>query len=194
MPFLLLVSYVALEIYVFFRVWDAFGFANTFFALALAAIIGIGLVKSQGRYLISKVQLAIARGQAPDTEVAQGLMVFIAGILFIIPGFISDVIALFLVIPGSRHLIAKLAREKFARSMAQKMQNPGSAGPFGGGSGFKVFTFGTGMNGSSWNINSQQRPRHSPEPQDEWARDVTPKVIDVTPISVKTSHDTSEND
>jgi UPF0716 protein FxsA len=143
------------------------GWINTLFALVAAGILGAGLARTQGRYILNRLQEQLARGQAPTHEVLHGLLVFVGGILFLIPGFISDIVALFLVLPGTRHLIAAYLRRRFARSAA--------------GGNFRVFTSATGGFGG-FRTGGFRATTHEQGPTEE-IRDVTPKVIDVTPIS-----------
>ena len=48
---------------------------------------------------------AVDRGQAPSTEVVDGGLILVAGVLMILPGFVGDVIALLLLLPPTRALI-----------------------------------------------------------------------------------------
>jgi UPF0716 protein FxsA len=183
--FLLFLSYLVLETYVFVQVWDRFGFVNTLFVLFVSAIFGIGLIRNQGRYVLQKMQASMARGLTPENQVLHSIFIFAAGVLFIVPGFISDVVGLLLLLPGSRHAVVAI----FKRKLKQKMSSGGAGSPFGGN--FRVFTFG--------NKNHARReepgPFHpNPTVTDEWARDVSPKVIDVTPISRTSSKIGDESD
>jgi UPF0716 protein FxsA len=180
--FLLFISYLILEAYVFVQVWDHFGLVNTLFVLFVSAIFGIGLIRNQGRYVLQKMQASLARGLTPEDQVLHSIFIFAAGVLFIVPGFISDVIGLLLLLPGSRHAFVAF----FKRKLKQKMGSGGVGRQFGGN--FRVFTFG--------NVNNI-RPDEpavfdaNRTTSDEWARDVSPKVIDVTPIANANSRTSS---
>jgi UPF0716 protein FxsA len=159
-------SYIALEVYAVMQIWDHFGFLNMLFAFMLGAILGIGIVRNQGRYVLGKMQDSFVRGQLPTDQVLHSLLIFLGGLLLITPGFVNDVIGLLFVLPGSRHLLAAYLKPRLASKI--KTGN------------FRTFTFGNmGHTGSAQKNN------------DGWQRDVTPKVIDVKPISVE-SHEKPE--
>lgn len=149
MVFLLLLLLVPVaEIYVLIQVGARIGFVNTIFALLVFGVLGAGLAKAQGRYLLRSLRESLNRGELPTFRVLQGVLVFVGGVLFLIPGFLTDLIGAFFVLPGPRHLIAAMIQRKLARQISSGR--------------FKVYASG---------------------PSD---RDVTPKVIDITPISSRT--------
>lgn len=175
MALLLLLVFPILELYVLVKVGSRIGVINTLFALIATGVIGAGLAKAQGRYIFGKLQAALARGEMPADQILHGILIFIAGVLFLIPGFVSDAMALFLVLPGTRHLMVAWMKRK----MTAQMRNGGfrvfTTGTFGGGfGGFRTGPFG--------------KQTQSSRSEEEFGfggedRDVTPKVIDVTPIS-----------
>lgn len=160
--FLLFIMFPILEIYVLVKVGGQYGVMNTLFLLLLIAIVGSGLARSQGRALLSKSQAALARGEVPAGAALHGIFVFLGGLLLVIPGFISDFVGLLCVLPGSRHLLVELARRKLAHQA--KLGR------------IHVFTAGSSMN-------YQERYQDfRPGQENSQERDVSPKVIDVTPI------------
>ncbi len=173
--FLLLISYFFLEIYVLIKIWGHYGFINTVFALIAIGILGAGFARNQGRYILKQLQHTMARGQVPTDEVLHGVMIFIAGILFLIPGFVSDFIGLILVLPGLRHLMVANVRRQMANRVARGM-NQG---------GFRVFTYGMGGMGQPGS-RPGTRQTEPGAPPEGWMRDASPKVIDVTPLSAET--------
>jgi len=163
--FPLLILYLIGELYVLNRVWNSYGFMNVAFALFAMIVLGTGILRNQGRYMLSKVQESATRGETPSDQLIHGMMIFLGGLLFIVPGFISDVMGLILISPGLRHLAVRL----FKRHIGNKMK----AGQF------RVFTSGGFSGGSSSGFKRIQS-----------MRDVTPlsldgkegEVIDVKPI------------
>ena len=167
--FLLLVLYPILEIYAIFEIGSRIGFINTFFALLACFVLGLGFAKAQGRYVLGRMQEALSQQRMPNDDVLHGLVTFAGGILLAIPGFISDAIALLLILPGTRHLVVYYLKTRFAPKIKD-----GS---------FKVFSFG-GMSGMGGFGNMGSRPTSGPTFEDEprFEREVTPLVIDVKPI------------
>lgn len=71
----------------------------TLFLLFLNMIVAASLITKSGRNMVMQVQNELAQGRNPDKTMVKSLLMFIAGILFFIPGFISDILAAALLIP-----------------------------------------------------------------------------------------------
>lgn len=179
---LVVASYFFLEIMSVNRFWDSFGFVNTAFALLMDLILGVGLIRAQGTYLVMKLSQATMKGEPPANALVHSLLMFLGGLLFLSPGFFSDAIALVLVVPGMRHLIVYLLKKRFSEQFVRAAQ-----GGFGSGQ-FRVFTFGSGSGGFGDEFSRRARSDDSAgESRSVHERDVTPRVIDVTPISVESN-------
>lgn len=90
------------EIYLLFKFAALLGFMATLGLLLLAALSGLSLIQQQGTSALIRVQQGLARGELPAHEVIRSGVVTLAGVLFILPGFISDLLALMLLFPASR--------------------------------------------------------------------------------------------
>jgi UPF0716 protein FxsA len=95
-----------LEIYVLIRVGAALGFLPTVLLLGTAALLGTYLLQTQGLKTWSRIQQSLEGGRMPARDLIEGGLVLAAGALLLIPGFISDGLSLFLLIPASRRLLA----------------------------------------------------------------------------------------
>lgn len=107
--FLFALVFLFLEIVVLLQVGSWLGGMNTFALLVLTAIGGVVLVRMQGMRNLIKMQQKMARGQLPGLEMASGPLLFLAGILLILPGFIGDLIGLLLLLTPVRKAIARYA-------------------------------------------------------------------------------------
>jgi UPF0716 protein FxsA len=89
-----------LELVVFVLVALKFGFL-TALALAFAtSLIGILLINHAGRAAVARLRAAVADGQLDKTKSPDRVMfTAIAGILLAIPGFVTDVVGLILLLP-----------------------------------------------------------------------------------------------
>jgi UPF0716 protein FxsA len=175
--FLLFVFYIVAEIYAMAKFVEAYGFVNLLFVLFMGAILGIGVLRTQSQYLLRKVQEAASKGQEPSDQLVRGMAAFLAGILLISPGLISDVVALLLLFPPTRYLIVMAAKRRFARQFSAGQNGWAQNGWTGSSASFRVFTFGA---------DGMARVQQDDEP-DFGMRDVSPKVIDVTPIKKSAS-------
>ncbi|MGB3834675.1 MAG: FxsA family protein [Mesorhizobium sp.] len=81
--------------------------------LVLAASIGGALLlRHQGFGVMQKVRREIDAGRDPSRQLAHGAMMVIAALLLIVPGFITDIAAFFLLLPPVRDLAWRLVKSR----------------------------------------------------------------------------------
>lgn len=104
---LVLVFLVApiVELAVLVQVAGEIGVGNTIGLLILVSLVGAWLAKREGVGVLRRIQAAFDRRQLPSTEVADGGLILLAGALMIAPGFISDALAIALLLPPTRSVI-----------------------------------------------------------------------------------------
>lgn len=114
MPFLFLLFVILpiAEIMLIINVSDSIGGWNTFFVVIVTAFFGAYFVRQQGFALLQSVQAKIANGEAPSTDLAEGLLLLVAGVLLITPGFITDIMGFLFTLPFSRAPIAAFLMKK----------------------------------------------------------------------------------
>lgn len=81
------------------------GPAATVAVVVLTALLGLLLVRAEGRHTIRKIQRKLAGGTPPTDELLDGALLLVAGALMLTPGLITDLIGLLLVIPPTRYPI-----------------------------------------------------------------------------------------
>lgn len=78
--------------------------------------LGGWLARSQGRRVLEESRAAIQQGQVPAEGLVGGALVWVGGVLLIIPGFITDLLGVLCLIPLTRRVIgARLRHELSAR-------------------------------------------------------------------------------
>ena len=117
MPFIVLAVIVGLETWGIVQATQRFGGGATLLALAAGAVAGVWLIRHGGVTALRRIQMAVARGELPAVEVFAGLITAFAGLLLLLPGFVTDVMALSLLLAG-RSLRAGLA-QKMSAHLAQ---------------------------------------------------------------------------
>lgn len=115
-PVILLLFIVVplIEILVLIQVGQVIGGLNTILLLIVTAVVGASLVKSQGMRAWSQAQRRMAMGEMPGQQLAEGMIIFMAGVMFVTPGFVTDIVAVVFLLPGFR--------QTFARKLMQRMQ------------------------------------------------------------------------
>lgn len=114
------------EIAAFAMVGDALGALNTVLLVILSGAAGLAILRRQGL-----AALMTARTAGPPTagKLLDGLAVALAGVLLLLPGFLSDAVALALLIPGVRQGLGALLVRQIARSGGDFRFHAGSGRP-----------------------------------------------------------------
>lgn len=81
------------------------GPAATVAVVVLTALLGLLLVRAEGRHTVRKIQHKLAQGSAPTDELLDGALLLVAGALMLTPGLITDLLGLLLVVPPTRYPI-----------------------------------------------------------------------------------------
>lgn len=110
-PFLLLALPVA-EIAVFIVVGQYIGLLATLAMILVTAVIGSALLRIQGFGLLRRIGRETEQGRVPGRELVHGVMILIAGVLLLTPGFITDALGFLLFVPAVRDLGWRLLSER----------------------------------------------------------------------------------
>jgi UPF0716 protein FxsA len=106
-----------LELWVFVQAADSFGFWSSLFVLVGLSVFGVWLAVREGRRVWRRFGEAVNAGRSPSKELVDGMLLLIAGVLLILPGFVSDAVGLALLIPPVRALLRPvLVRRAMRRS------------------------------------------------------------------------------
>ena len=108
-PFLLLAIPLA-EIAVFVVVGQQIGLFPTLALVLITAVAGSILLRIQGFNLLSRMQRELAQHRLPGRELVHGVMILVAGLLLLTPGFVTDTLGLLLFIPAIRDLVWRFIR------------------------------------------------------------------------------------
>ena len=111
----------ALELAILIRVGAYIGVGNTLSMIILTGIAGASLARYQGFTVMRNIQNSLNKGEMPTNEMLDGLMIFCGGVVLLTPGFITDLLGFFLLIPLTRSLI-KLWVKKNIQNMTANGQ------------------------------------------------------------------------
>ena len=90
------------EIYLLIKAGGIMGAIPTISLLVFSAVLGALLLRFQGFSTLQRVRSTLGRGEIPAIEMFEGVVLLIAGVLFLIPGFVTDVLGFLCLIPGLR--------------------------------------------------------------------------------------------
>jgi UPF0716 protein FxsA len=118
MPLLLILLFIVVpiaELYVIIKVGEAIGALPTIAILLVDSVVGSWLLRSQGRVAWRRFNAALSEGRVPAREVLDGALVIFGGAFLITPGFITDVIGVFLLLPPTRAVVRRMLVRVFSR-------------------------------------------------------------------------------
>lgn len=96
-----------LELIVLIKLWSSLGFFTTLGMIILAGVIGASVIAQQSSGAFRQALEAAGRGETPHAAVLDGMFLMLAGVLLLIPGVITDVMGLLLLIPPVRQWVAQ---------------------------------------------------------------------------------------
>ncbi|HGS4828228.1 TPA: FxsA family protein [Vibrio cholerae] len=103
----LFIAVPLIEIALFIQVGGVLGVWPTIALVLLTAIVGASLVRSQGLQTLLTVQQRLAQGQLPAQQILEGVMLAVAGVLLLTPGFFTDILGMLVLLPAPRAYFAK---------------------------------------------------------------------------------------
>lgn len=96
------------ELFVAIQVANAIGVLATIVLLIAGWPLGIWALRSQGRAAGQRLAAAVSEGRPPAREVIDGTLILAGGTLLMIPGFITDVLGICLLLVPTRALVRPL--------------------------------------------------------------------------------------
>jgi UPF0716 protein FxsA len=113
-----------LEIYLVIQAGQAIGVGWTILILVVDSLLGAALLKHEGSAAWRALGEALSSYRMPARELADGVLVLVGGTLLLTPGFFTDALGFFFILPFTR----PLARRALTTVIARKFLGPGFAG------------------------------------------------------------------
>lgn len=105
------------ELYLLIKIGSMIGAATTIVIVLLTGFAGAYLARMQGAQTMNRVRINMARGVAPTGELVDALLIFVAGVVLLTPGFLTDAAGILLLIPPARSGIKTWLRRKFENAV-----------------------------------------------------------------------------
>ena len=109
--FALFIVVPIIEITVLMQVGELIGAWPTVAIVIISAWLGAKYVRQQGLATLQSVQTKMAQGEMPSGEIVTGLMLLVAGVLLVTPGFVTDIFGLLLLVPNVRRALASTVQK-----------------------------------------------------------------------------------
>jgi UPF0716 protein FxsA len=141
------------EIYVMLQVAGTIGVPETILLLIGISFMGAWLAKMAGIGVLARLQRTVRAGKVPSAELVDGGLVLLAGALMITPGFLSDCLAIVLLLPPSRAIVRGVVLRRI-RARGGLLFQMSTRSPAGGGR--------SGATGDVWDVDSWEDPDPDP--------------------------------
>ncbi len=102
------------ELAVIIQVGQWIGVLDTLVLLVLISVVGAWLAKREGIGVWRRIQRQLQLGRMPGNELIDGFLILFAGALLLTPGFLTDVLAILLLLPPTRAMARTALRRTFA--------------------------------------------------------------------------------
>ncbi len=116
--FLLFAVIPVIEVYLLIKVGSLIGAVPTVVLLLAISMVGAWLVRHQGFEIMRRIQSEMIQGRLPAAELLDGAMVLVGGVLLLTPGFFTDFLGLFFLIPFTRAIIKQFVGLWLQRRLA----------------------------------------------------------------------------
>jgi UPF0716 protein FxsA len=84
---------------------DVLGLVATVALVVLTGLVGMLLVRAEGRHTLRRFQEKLATGQLPTDELTDGGLLIAAGAFLLTPGLVTDTIGFLFAVPVTRYPI-----------------------------------------------------------------------------------------
>ncbi|WP_096389547.1 FxsA family protein [Halopenitus persicus] len=158
---------------------DHLGWQLTVALVVLTALLGMLLVRAEGRHTLARLQRKAARGEPPTNELLDGALLITAGAFLLTPGLVTDAIGFLLAFPPTRIPIRAVTKRFVLVPYLDRRTDGFLSGnvyiggfpdgdEFGGAGGG---AFGGGFGGSGGGFGGATQPGASDETEDGSAAD-----------------------
>lgn len=117
--FLLFSVVPVIEIWLLIKVGRIIGALPTVGLLLVVSLAGAWLARSQGLRIVTAIRDELAAGRLPAAHLLDGAMILAGGILLLTPGFFTDFLGLFFLVPATRTLLKRWLRKRLERGLSR---------------------------------------------------------------------------
>lgn len=112
--FLIFMLVPLIEIAFFVVIGQAIGLWPTLLGVLVTAVAGSLVLRIQGTALLKEIRQTMGQGMLPARALADAMLVAIAGVLLLTPGYFTDLLGILLLIPPVRGGIYAVLRSRMS--------------------------------------------------------------------------------
>ena len=100
------------EIYLLIKIGTVFGALTSIALVIFTGFLGAYLARIQGLKTLFRIKESLSEGRMPSGELLDALLIGVAGLVLLTPGFLTDTIGFILLVPSSRNAIKSWLRRQ----------------------------------------------------------------------------------
>ena len=110
----------ALELYLLIQLGSMLGVLATVAVVLTTGLLGAWMARMEGWNTMVRMQDALRQGRLPADEMLDGILVMVAGVVLITPGFLTDVAGLLLLFPPTRMPVRIWLRRQIEKRLGNR--------------------------------------------------------------------------
>ncbi len=113
-----------IEIYLLIEIGSIFGALTAITLVILTGFLGAFMARMQGLQTLFRIKESLREGRMPSSDLLDALLIVIAGVVLLTPGFLTDSAGFLLLIPTTRNtIISWLQRQIELRYMSNRPED-----------------------------------------------------------------------
>ena len=105
------------EIYILMKLGAHFGIGTTLFIVIGTGVLGAYLARLEGYRVLFRIQQETRTGHMPTEGLIDAALIFVAGVVLLTPGLITDILGFFVLIPPTRAICKRWIVRKIKQAM-----------------------------------------------------------------------------
>jgi UPF0716 protein FxsA len=127
---LLFITMPIIELSLLMRLADATSIGTTIGLVIATGALGAWLARRQGISTWTRVQTEMAAGRLPTSEIVDAMLIFVAGVVLVTPGIITDAFGFALLVPPIRNVLKAAVAQHFKSRFVIMGPSIGPNSPF----------------------------------------------------------------
>ncbi|MBU1863287.1 MAG: FxsA family protein [Candidatus Omnitrophica bacterium] len=111
-----------IELSILMKLGAAYGVGLTLFIIIGTGILGAYLAKLEGYRVLFRIQQETKTGRMPAAELVDAVLIFVAGVLLLTPGLLTDILGFCILFPGTRIVFKRWIVKKIKEKMGPGFQ------------------------------------------------------------------------
>lgn len=116
--FLLFTLVPLIELYILLEIGSRLGTLTTLLLIVFTGVLGAFLARLEGIRTFRLIAKNLSEGIVPAEELVDAVLIFIAGVVLVTPGVLTDVAGFLLLLPQTRTIFKRWLRKKFDRMVS----------------------------------------------------------------------------